>query len=51
MVVVRRLDHAILLSIRSSLSFLSITPTEQYILKNDLLGERFTALLLDKVSK
>ena len=47
-VVVRRLDQDILLSFRSSLSFLSITPTEQYILKNDLLSERFTALLLER---
>ena len=46
--VVRRLDQDILLSFRSSLSFLSITPTEQYILKNDLLSERFTALLLER---
>ena len=47
-VVVRRLDQDILLSLRSSLSFLSIAPTEQYILKNDLLSERFTALLLER---
>ena len=47
-VVVRLLDQDILLSLRSSLSFLSIAPAEQYILKNDLLSERFTALLLER---
>ena len=47
-VVVRRLDQDILLSLRSSLSFLSIAPAEQYFLKNDLLSERFTALLLER---
>ena len=43
-VVVRRLDQDILLSLRSSLSFLSIAHTEQYI----LLSERFTTLLLER---
>ena len=40
--------RSILSSLRSSLSFLSIAPAEQYILKNDLLSEWFTALLLER---